>query len=284
MTTVRRRDLAALLTASGGLLLGSACSRRTTPIPTSPDVDRDPLAELDRQLWPARSGAEMLEVPLEGDAPDSEAWSQLDADEDLHGARRQLVDFLTVAYLDPESLGALDNDAARARVAEVALPFWQEELDRSWDGGDRYFYAIAFAEGFRSVGRPAIAVQWLRGENEDGEPTLLVGGTLAWTVLDTTTRAVGVIAYRYGIAADLAADGSIDDARFRITIHGLDGCESFDGGGLLVPALADTESHRSAQEHTLQTVIASPQVGREDLEDPDSALLSGDETTNAMCR
>lgn len=280
---MRRRDLAALLTASGGLLLAPACSPRTSPVPTSPDIDRDPLADLDPQLWPARSGAEMLEVPLEDGAPDSEAWSQLGADGDLDAARQQLIDFLTVAYLDPEPLGALDDDAARARVAEAAPPFWQEELEQAWDSGDRYLYAIAFAEGFSCVGRPAIAVQWLRGENEDGGPVLLAGGTLAWTVLDTGTRAVGVVAYRYGIVADLAPDGELEEARFHITAHGLDSCETFHGGGLLVPALADTEQHRAAQQSTHETVIASPQVGRDALEDPDSELLSGNDVANTGC-
>lgn len=282
MTAVRRRDLAALLTVSGGLLLGSACSPATAPVPTSPDIDRDPLADLDPQLWPARSAAEMLEVPLAEDLPDSEAWSQLGADDDLQQARQQLVDFLSVAYLDPEPLSALDDDAAHARVAEAAPEFWQEELQESWDGGTRYFYAIAFAEGFRSVGRPAIAVQWLRGENEDGGPTLMVGGTLAWTVLDTGTRAVGVIAYRYGIVADLTEDGALEQALLRVTIHGVDGCETFDEG-LLVPALADTEPHRAAQERTHEAIIASPQVSREDLVHPSSPLFSGDKTTNILC-
>src|SRR5690625_6379731 len=75
----------------------------------------------------------------------------------------------------------------------------------------------------------------------------MVGGTLAWSVLDTATRAVGVIAYRYGIVADLAEDGALDQAQLRVTIHGVDGCESFEEG-LLVPALADTEPHRAAQD------------------------------------
>lgn len=282
MTAVRRRDLAALLTTSGGLLLGPACSPRIAPVPTSPDIDRDPLADLDPQLWPARSAAEMLEVPLAEGVPDSEAWSQLSTDDDLQPARQQLVDFLSVAYLDPEPLSALDEEAAHARVAQAAPAFWQEELQEAWAGGTRYFYAIAFAAGFRSVGRPAIAVQWLRGETEDGGPTLMVGGTLAWSVLDTATRAVGVIAYRYGIVADLAEDGALDQAQLRVTIHGVDGCESFEEG-LLAPALADTEPHRAAQERTHAAIIASPQVSRDDLVHSDSLVFSGDESTNILC-
>lgn len=283
MITVRRRELAALLTASGGLLLGSACSSRAAPVPTSPDVARDPLADPDPQLWQARSGTEMLEVPVDGGGGDSEAWSQLETgDAALEPARRQLVDFLTTAYLDPESLRGLDDGAARSRVAEVTPSFWEESLGRAWDNGDRYFYAIAFAEGYRSVGRPAISVTWLRGEDE-GDPLLMVGGTFAWTVLNTASRAVGVIAYRYGIKAVLDADASIADASVRITVNGLDGCETYDAGGLLVPALAETDLHRAAQEHTFETVIGSPLVGRDALEDPDSDLLTGDEDSNAMC-
>ena len=82
--------------------------------------------------------------------------------------------------LDPEM-----KDLVHQELSDLTQK--QEELEESWDAGTRYFYAVAFAEGFRSVGRPAIAVQWLRGESEDGGPTLMVGGTLAWTVLDTAT-------------------------------------------------------------------------------------------------
>src|SRR5690625_7949236 len=91
----------------------------------------------------------------------------------------------------------------------------------------------------------------------------MVGGTLAWSVLDTATRAVGVIAYRYGIVADLAEDGALDQAHLRGTIHGVDGCESFEEG-LLVPALADTEPHRAAHERPHAAIIASPHVRRHD--------------------
>src|SRR5690625_3797279 len=173
----------------------------------------------------------MLEVPLAEGVPDSEAWSQLSTDDDLRPARQPLVDFLSVASLDPEPLSALDEEAAHARVAQAAPAFWQEELQEAWAGGTRYFYAIAFAAGFRSVGRPAIAVQWLRGETEDGGPTLMVGGTLAWSVLDTATRAVGVIAYRYVIVADLAEEGALGQAQLPVTIHGGDGR---DGGGAVM--------------------------------------------------
>lgn len=282
MTIVRRRDLAALVTVSGGALLGSACSPPTAPVPTSPDIDRDPLADLDPQLWPARSGAEMLDLPIEGDDADAEAWSQLETDDALESTRQQLVDFLTTAYLEPEQLSGLDDPAARERVSAVTPSFWQEDLERAWDGGDRYFYAIAFAEPYRSVGRPAIAVQWLRGD-EDGAPMLMVGGTIAWTVLETTTRAVGVVAYRYGIVAALDTDGSMHGANFRITINGLDGCGTSEEGGVLVPALADSDSHRAAQERTREMIIGSPQVGREALVDTESELLQGDEDTNTSC-
>lgn len=281
MTAVRRRDLTALLAVPGGALLGTACSPGAAPVPTSPDIDRDPLADLDPQLWPARSGPEMLELPIEGETPGSEPWSGLNAEDALEPARKQLVDFLTTAYLEPGELSGLDDSAARERVSAVTPRFWQEDLSAAWDGGDRYFYAIAFAEPYRVVGRPAIAVQWLRGD--DDAPTLLVGGTIAWTVLEATTRAIGVIAYRYGIVAALDTDGSMHGATLRTTINGLDRCQTAEEGGVLVPALADSDAHRAAQERTLETVIGSPQVAREDLADTESELLTGDAGTNASC-
>src|SRR5699024_35819 len=99
---------------------------------------------------------------------------------------------------------------------------WRDALHEAWGSGDRTFYALALAEPFRSVGRPAICADWFRTEG-DGGPALALGTTIAWTAIDTSTRAVGVLACRLGIVVDLDAQGGLSAGTVRLTLHGLDG-------------------------------------------------------------
>ncbi|GAA1488658.1 hypothetical protein [Brachybacterium sacelli] len=277
---VRRRGLAGLA-ASGTALLAAGCG--PTGPATAEQVPRDPLASLDEARWDGRSLEDVLALPLAGDAAELETWADLGAeDAAVDPARRALTDFLAVAYLSPEALHGLDDAEARARIEAAAPAYWQDVLAEAWDGGARHLYAFALAEGFATVGRPALAMAWFRGQRDD-TPLLLLGGTLAWSVLDTRTHAVGVIAYRLGVVADLAADGTASTATIRVTIHGLDGCAIQDRGGMVVPALGEEAEQRTAQQATMDTVIASPRVVREDLLDPDSTALAGDDATNVLC-
>ncbi|MGP9846119.1 hypothetical protein, partial [Brachybacterium sp. 107] len=223
----------------------------------------------------------------------------------LDPARQSLVAFLEAAYLSPGLLRGLDDAAALEHVRSASPEYWQELLQTAWDGGERHVYCFALADGFRSVGRPALSMDWFRADQQ-GAPALLLGGTIAWSVLDTATHAVGVVAYRVGIVATLhtgtttdsdadadtgtgtgtgtdAAVGSVATAALRATIHGLDACAVGDAGGLVVPALADTVEQRAAQRATMDTVIAAPRLLEEDLLDPSSAPLTGDGATNVAC-
>ncbi|MDN5686740.1 MAG: hypothetical protein L0G94_08680 [Brachybacterium sp.] len=278
---VRRRDLAGLLAASGTAALAAGCGR--SRVPTSDEVPRDPLATVDEARWDGRTLADVRALPVTGTAADLEAWADLGPDDGaVAPVRHALTDFLAGAYLSPDALQGLDDAAARAQITAATPSYWQDVLRQAWDGGERHLYAFTLAEGFATIGRPALAMDWFRGQR-DGTALLLLGGTLAWSVLDTDTHAVGVIAYRLGVVADLRPDGLASTATIRVTIHGLDGCGLREQGGLVVPALGDDAEHRAAQQATMDTVIAAPRIRREDLLDPASAALSGDDATNVIC-
>lgn len=279
---LRRRSLTSLLAVSGGMLLATGCGS-ARPAPTSAEVSRDPLAVLDPGEWNARSAEELRALSVQGAADELETWADLGAEESfLDPARDTLTGFVKTAYLSPEELSGLDHEAAHDRVSNAAPEFWQEGLRTAWDGGDRPFYAAALAPPFRAVGRPALAADWYRTEQED-KPALALGTTIAWTVIDTTTRAVGQFAYRLGIVAEIDEDGGASAAAIRLSLHGMDGCGIAEHEGLLVPTLAGEEAHRSVQEATWDEVLSSPRIPLEHLLDKDSSLFAGDDTTYLPC-
>lgn len=286
---VRRRDLTGLLALSGTALLAAGCNRDPGPVPTSSDIPRDPLAQLDEVRWDGRSAQDVLALPITGSADELAAWADLGADDAvLDPTRQALVTFLEAAYLAPGVLRDLDASEVFTQVDASTPEYWHDLLRTAWDDGDRHLYAFALAESFATVGRPAIAMDWFRAER-DGAPVLLLGGTIAWSVVDTQTHAVGVIAYRMGIVADIDVDraagevGSATSASIRVSIHGLDGCGLRDADGLVVPALTDAEEHRAAQQATMETVISSPRIPQEDVLDLESAIFSANDATNILC-
>lgn len=269
----RRRDLSALLAVgalSPALLAG--CAGRG--VATAEDVPRDPLAErvvADPELWDSRSTADLLARPV----TDGEGH-------DLSAAREELVRFVAAAYLSPEELRLLD-DAATIEHLHGETPFyWQDQLIAAWERKERYFYAHSPAGGFRTVGSPAICSAWFRQET-GATPLLLLGATIAYTLIETATRRVAVIAFRVGIRAELDPDGAISTASLRVTLHGMDLCTMGQGRGQTIPAIEDDPAHESARSKTARLVLDAPRISREDLTDDDSAILTGDETTNALC-
>lgn len=280
---VRRRALTTLLAASGGALLGAGCGG-ATPVPTSSDVPRDPLATLEDADVDARSAEELRALPVGGEATGLAGWGDLgEAESALDPARDLVVDFVRIAYLSPEELRGLEDQAAFERVAAAAPEFWQETLRTAWGAGERPYYAIALAAPFRTVGRPSICADWFRTE-QGGTPMLALGATVGWTAIHAETRAVGVLVYRLGLLVDLAEDGSAADADLRVTLHGLDGCAIAEQGGLLVPALEDDSRHRAVQQATREQVLAAARIPLQDLTDEDSTLFAKNEDTYLSCR
>ncbi|WP_193105059.1 hypothetical protein [Brachybacterium sp. FME24] len=286
---VRRRDLTGLLALSGTALLASGCNRDPGPVPTSSDIPRDPLAQLDEVRWDGRTAQDVLALPITDSADELNAWADLGTDDaTLDPTRQALVTFLEASYLSPRVLSDLDAAETFTHVDASTPGYWHDLLQTAWDDGDRHLYAFALAEPFATVGRPALAMDWFRAER-DSVPVLQLGGTIAWSVVDTQTHAVGVIAYQLGIVADIdlrgeAGDaGSATSASIRVSIHGLDGCGLRDADGLVAPALTDTAEHRAAQQATMDSVIASPRIRPEDVLDLESAAFSANDATNILC-
>ena len=278
---LRRRTLAALLATSGTAGLAAGCG--PSPVSTSPDVAHDPLAELDPATWGARSAEEMRALPVQGEAQELSTWSGIGGEDSaLDPARDMVMTYLETAYLSPAELRELDDETAYDRVSGAAPTYWKDALREAWENGGRPFYAFTLAEPFRTVGRPAICADWFRAERDDG-PALAVGTTLAWTAIDTSTRRVGVLAYRVGIVIDLDGEGRATGGDLRLTLHGLDGCAMADQGGLVVPALAADERHLAVQEATHELVLAAPRIPLEQLLDEDPPSLAGDEETYLGC-
>lgn len=278
---IARRRLVPLLAASSGAVLVSGCG--PAPVPTSAEVGRDPLAVLDPDLWNARSVEELRALPVQGDAAELSAWEDLGGEDSaVDAARDLLATFLGTAYLDPETLRGMDVEESFDHVSQAAPEFWRDALQRAWDEGSQAFYALALAEPFRTVGRPAISAGWFRAEQE-ALPVLALGLTVAWTAIDTGTRAVGVLAYRLGIVVELDEEGDADAGGLQLTIHGLDGCAMAEQDGLLVPTLADEDRHRDAQKATREQVLDSPRVPLEQLLAEDSSLFTADDETYLRC-
>ncbi|WP_122939243.1 hypothetical protein [Brachybacterium sp. EE-P12] len=277
----RRRALAPLGLLASTALLTPACS--PSPVPTSGDVPRSPLAALDPADWDARTAEELLALPLDGAAEELETWAGIGAREgDVAASREAIVDFVAAAYLSPEELRGLDDAATLDRLTARTPEAWLDPLRTAWEDGGRPFYSIALAEPFRTVGLPALSASWHRAE-QDGAPVLALAATIAWAVIDTGTRAVGVIAHRLGLIAELDDSGGLVDGHLRVTMHGLDGCGIEENEGLLVPALADEDAHRSVQEATRQDVLGAPRIPLAEVLEEDSALFAGDDRTYLTC-
>lgn len=276
---VRRRALVPLGLATVPLV--AACA--PSPVPTSTDVPRSPLAELDDADWDARTLEELIALPLQGAAEELETWAGIGGEESAVAAAREAIgDFVQAAYLTPEELRGLDDAETLERLASRTPEAWRDPLSTAWKDGQRPFYTVALAEPFRTVGRPALSAGWHRTE-QGGAPVLALGTTIAWAVIETASHAVGVIAHRLGVLAELDEDGGIADGQLRVTIHGLDGCGIEENEGLLVPALEDTDAHRGVQEATVQEVLGAPRIPVDDILDEGSALFSGDDRTYLLC-
>lgn len=279
----RRRDVSTALFASGSVLLGAAGCSGAEPVPTSTDIPRDPLAEYTDPPWNARGVEDLLALPIAEADPDSAAWQDLElGDADLAGAREVIAEFLGTAHLDPRTLQDLGElDEIEAHLVERTPEFWQDGVTGMFTDATPYFAAVVLAPRFRTIGRPALAASWYRGSREE-TPTLALGATLAWSVIDAESHDVGVIAYRLGATALLDSAGGIDNALMKTTIHGMDLCE-MGGDGWIIPAITDSPAHRTAQELTVSRVLESPEVELPRVDDEDAELTDRPGDTNRNC-
>lgn len=275
---LRRRTLSALLAVTSAGVSLAGCSS-PSPVPTSADVARDPMAGLDPANWDARSAEEMRSLPVQGDAAELSTWGDLGDDESvLDPARDMLMTFLGVAYLDPDALHGLEDAQAKDRLLAVTPEFWKDTLRESWDDGVRHLHAFTLAEPFRTVGRPWICADWHRAERDDA-PVLALGCMVSWTVIDPTTRTVGVLAYQFSAILELNAQGEAIEGAFLVVVHGLDICLTDEQGGLVAPALGDGERHRAAQKAALENVLTDPRIPLETVLDEEDSLWMGNPQT-----
>lgn len=281
-TLLTRRRLAAALVGAGALSL-TACSRGPRPVATDPDLPRDPLATVDPAQWDARSADALLTLPVEGDLAEYSAWTDSGLDDSsVEGARQQLVDFLNAAYLSPASLKGLSDADAQQTISQSTPDFWKDDLAEGFDSGSRHFYAYVLADPYAEVGAPLICANWYRGQT-GAVPQLLLGGTIARTVIDTGTRDVGVVALKFAMKMDLDSEGKNTRGRFQVTVHGMDLCATGESKGLIVPAIGPEEASVAVQEVTMEQVVDSPRVPREAMDSTASEAMLGDEESVILC-
>lgn len=281
-TLLTRRRLAAALLGTGSLAL-AACSRGPQPVATDPDLTRDPLASVDQAQWDTRSAHELLSLPLEGDLAEYSAWTDSGLDDSsVAGARQQLVDFLTGAYLSPDELTGLSDADAQYAISTSTPNFWKDDLAEGFTSGSRHFYAYVLADAFADVGAPRICANWYRGQT-GALPQLLFGGTIARTVIDTGSRDVGVVALRFAMRMDVDGRGESTRGMFQVTVHGMDLCATGEAKGLIVPAIGPEEAYVAVQEATMEQVIGSPRVPRKAMDSTSSEAMLGDEETVVLC-
>lgn len=276
----RRRLPAALAVAATATATG--CTDQLEPVPTDPSVEHDPLASLDRSVWTATTGEDLLALPLEGDLSEYPAWDSAGLDDASVGeTRKQLADFLHVAYLQPRVLGDLRAGTMLETIDAVTPEFWKDDLESAWADG-RHFYSYALQEGFAAVGTPHVCATWHRGQNGT-VPQLIVAGTFAHTVIDTGTRDVGVVAQRIAMRVDLGAQGEALRGIFQVTLHGIDLCATGAADGRYVPAISTAAEHETVQSRTMEQVIGSPDVARDAMDSTSENALLGDEETVLLC-
>src|SRR5699024_11321713 len=143
--------------------------RRPPPRPPPGPVAAGPAGRLGAGALGAGLAGEAGGPAPPGGGGGLEARADLGAEDSaVDTAREQLTGFLGAAYLDPSALRGLSDQDALDHVSSATPEFWRDALHEAWGSGDRTFYALALAEPFRSVGRPAICADWFRTEGEIG--------------------------------------------------------------------------------------------------------------------
>ncbi len=275
----RRRILLTALAASPALL---AVGCGPSPVATSSQVPRDPLAELDPQVWNARTAEELRALPIQGAAVGLEGWQELGEDDStLDDLRDEITTFVDTAYLSPARQQDLDPAEREALMLETVPQTLAEKVTSTWAERRGHFLSFALAPNFRTVGAPAIAAGWHRA-SDDGTPALVLAATIAHTVIDTTTRRVGVMAIQVGLVAAMETDGSPAPGRLHVLLHGLDDCATDAANALLTPALEEAENHEAAQRATMAEVIEHPVIAPEDVLE-DSGTFTADHRTYVEC-
>lgn len=268
--------LRAIALPLGALLLLSACgpsqdpdrTPSSSPSPTA-TIQRDPLADLESSTWSVTNREQLLEAPIspEGDV-DTAAWEKDGIDDaTIRSIQEGIADYVATAFLDPEALRGDSAEKAERIVTDSAPAVWKDKLPDRFGPDKRYFSATQFAKPFRLVGSPQAAMTWYLAD-KGSDHTVDLGGSIAYTVIDTETLAIGVYAVRIGVEVTASNDSDpIGAATMSITVHGLDVCRSIEEKGLVVPALRDKYEQREAQQKTLATVIADPTVPQSDIAD-----------------
>lgn len=278
---LRRRTLATLVTAAGAAALMTGCG--PSPVATSSEIPRDPLTALDPKHWDGRTIEEVRALPVQGDAAALESWGDLGSDESaLDPVRDQLTGYVRTALLDPAGLSGLEDSKVLETLAAAAPSYWDDGLTGAWGDGLQPLYAFAPAEGFRSVGRPLLSAEWLRTER-DGSAALALGIVVAWTVINTSTHDVGVVAYQLAMVMTVDAAGKSTAGSLRVAVHGLDGCASDEQGGKVVPAITAEKAHRDVQKVTTEQVLTTPRIPQDILLDEEADLFDRKHVTYLGC-
>lgn len=274
----RRRTVAGVL----ALLMLAACTGPTRA-PSTPTI-RDPLADLDRSTWSVVDAPTLLALPLDRGTADAAAWAGDGIDDARIAATRQAVaGFVATAYMGAEALRRTDDAGDKRSVLGATPAVWKNTVTSTWSPTRREFYATEFARPYRVIGRPRATAAWYLSDR-DGAHRVELGGTIAYSVIDTRTGRTGVFAERFGISAVPSAQGdSPAEANNRIALAGMDICRTDDAHGLIVPALEPTADARSAQKHTMADVVGQPAVSRADLANGQAGPLEGRTDTAVPC-
>lgn len=264
---------------------GSTTDPSSSAAAPAADAPRDVLAETDRSVWTVTDSATLLALDVDSSAVDTAAWDADGIDSAaIEATRSALADYLSVSMFDPDALRETDDADDEKAIVDAAPTVWKDKLTEQWSTDNRRFYAIEFAEPYRVIGTPRGALTWRLAQIDDGH-ALTLGGTVAYSVIDTRTGDTGAFAVRVGVVATPAAAGSDtpSTATIRVTLNGQDICQTDQGDGTIVPAIGTAEDAQAAQKAVMDSVIANPDVSPEALADEDSDELRGDVTTAVVC-
>lgn len=289
--SARRRALRALAGALAvvSLVPAAACDpsgpddhRTTTPQALS--TIRDPLADLDRNQWSVVDGPTMMAQPVDKGDVDTAAWAAAGIDDArITAARQALADYIVGSYFEPEHHRTTDDATDQKEVLDKAPDPWKDAITQGWSK-DRQFYITEFPSRYRVIGRPRAVVAWYLTDR-DGKHLVEVGGTIAFSILDTRTGDVGWFVNRFGgsVVPGGAGGPAITEGNFIITLSGSDTCKTDKQKGLIVPAIGTSSGERSAQQVTRRHAIDRPQVTRADIAEDDKGALHADVDATVGC-
>lgn len=291
--TALRTTALALVTAlalgacgDSGRLSGSTATASAASDGGTPPVAMNPIAELDPEVWNVTDYDGILGVAMIGGTDTPLQWEADGVDDEtLQATREELARFVSGAFFKPDKYRKTDDAGDLAELITVVPSVWTDGVREQWADGQRRFWVMELAPEYRVIGTPRANIGWYRDDTTDVH-RILLGGTIAYGVIDTRTGETGMVAVQVGITATPATttNGTTPtEAVGTSVLSGVDWCATDEAGGLIVPAIGPSQEATDAQRMLGAAVIAKPEVNAYSVLHDRTGPLAGNTDTNVYC-